>query len=185
MPRTSTRSMRCLWGYNALRGGFSLGARGRYHFPDLPPFLAIWCPVNRMFSPRHSPAHRLFPGGRSSKNQQRCAQGVPPNRRGDRRHCIAPATLRCIRPVGVCVSKLPAIRSARASLCALVSCFASSRETSSLLAQSSPLETSRSSRRVRKRIKSHQTETVVANSDSTGEGDNLRKGMGACLLFCR
>jgi hypothetical protein len=47
------------------------------------------------------------------------------------------------------------------------------------------LGTSRSSRRVRKRIKSHQAETVVANGDPAGEGDDLRKGMGACLLFCR
>ena len=41
------------------------------------------------------------------------------------------------------VSQRPAIRSARAAPCAPASCFAPSREASSLPAQSSPLETSR------------------------------------------
>src|SRR5688500_5037304 len=58
-----------------------------------------------MFYPRHNPliAHRMCRGGRTIKEKQRCAQDVPPNRRGDRRHCIAPATLWCIRSVGVLV----------------------------------------------------------------------------------
>ena len=103
MPGTLTRSMRYLWGYNARRGGFPLGARKDSIFridPHCSPFSAL---STACFTPvtHPSPAHRWLMDGRARKKQQRCAQGVPPNRRDDRRHCIAPATLWCIRPVEV------------------------------------------------------------------------------------
>ena len=139
-----------------------------------------------MFCPRHNPlvAYRLDLGGRFRKNQECCAQGVP-TESGRPEALPSRQRLSGASNRWKFVSTCPAIRYARASPCAPTCCFASSREASSLPAQSSPVETSRSSRRIRKRIKRHQAETVVANGDPAGEGDDLRKGMGAGLLFCR
>jgi hypothetical protein len=88
-----------------LGDGLFVAKEKRYPNPIFSACCAIVCPGGGMFSPvtHLSPALRWFPGDRACKQQQRCAQGVPPNRRGDRRHCIAPATLWCIRPVGVLV----------------------------------------------------------------------------------
>jgi hypothetical protein len=178
--------MRCLWGYNGRIDGFSFGAREDSIFRIYPHSSPLGALSTACFPPvtHPSPAHRLVLGGRSRKKQQRCAQGVPPNRRGDRRHCIAPATLWCIRPVGVRV-KAPGnpVRQGVASCPRQLLCLQSRNQFAPCAKLS--LETSRSSRRVRKRIKSHQAETVVANGDPAGEGDDLGKGMGACLLFCR
>jgi hypothetical protein len=160
----------------------------RLHFPDLPPFFAIECPVNRMFSPRHYPITSTPLGSWWQVPQEIAAlcAGRPAESAGrpEAQHRASDSMVH--HPGG------SSCRSARQSgtpgrrLVPPPAALPPVAKPVRSLRKALPGDIrSHASRRVRKRIKSHQAETVVANGDPAGEGDDLRKRMGACLLFCR
>ena len=128
-----------LWGYNARRGGFSCGARKSSIFriePRLSPLSAL---STACFTPVTTPSlHTVWVGvagpARNSSAVRREFRRIGGTTGGT----ASRQRLFCALYRWEFVSHRPAIRSARASLCAPASCFASSRETSSLPAQSSP-----------------------------------------------
>ncbi len=156
------------------------------HFPDLTPFFAIRCPVGGMLYPYHYPiiSIPLVSGWQVPQRTAALCAGRSAESAG-RPEALHRASDSLVHPTGgsSCRSARQSGTPGRCLVPRQLLCLQSRNQFAPCAKLS--LETSRSSRRVRKRIKSHQAETVVANGDPAGQGDDLRKGMGACQLFFR
>jgi hypothetical protein len=158
------------------------------HFPDLPPFFAIRCPVGGLLSPRHSPitSTPLGSGWQVPQETAALCAGRPAESAG-RPEAQHRASDSLVHPTGG--SSCPSARQSGTPGRRLVPPPAAlppvAKPVRSLRKALPGDIRSHASRRVRKRIKSHQAETVVANGDPVTEGDALRDGMRTGLLFCR
>jgi hypothetical protein len=146
--QTGKKEMKCLWGYNGRTGGFSFGERKIIHDPVFSASCVIECPVRASLQAPQGWIFRPCPRlvlWRVPPRREGLCEASPGVNRGDRRQSIASAIL----PASLVLTSR--YRTARTPDCQAgagcdrpihaqppTSCFASSRETSSLLAQSSP-----------------------------------------------